>query len=315
MPRKTAAWKWGHMPRCHLLHRAHKQAGRYSFREMISTGYLNSTGNPASGTISRFDDCSQTVSQRAFSHGVLPWFFVQPYLYNMTNQVEFSYDDQHSFNVKGKFILESSLLGYAISDPLHDYNDMLVDSIQCGAKQSCRFTPHSSSECCLWPPTTSQRPHALFPRHLVTRRKFHGVKSRVLGFTGVYEARHSWFPMSRYHKYYTHVPRSLFNDDVSFRIKHFTAKKNLWLRLFFAIFGTNCVCSTLCIFHVPPANKIERVENFWRSLGHRFETGGSLGSCRISTLIANAQIPYWVGSNSSTSNQNRVCQVASLYSS
>jgi len=37
--------------------------GTFDFNAMISAGFLNATGDPASGTQHRFDDCSKTVSR------------------------------------------------------------------------------------------------------------------------------------------------------------------------------------------------------------------------------------------------------------
>jgi chitinase len=86
------------------------------FAVLISQGFLNSDGTPASGMKSRFDNCSQT-----------------PFVYNPTTQLMVSYDDPQSFTAKGQFIADNDLLGFAMWGLPGDYNGLLVDAITSGA--------------------------------------------------------------------------------------------------------------------------------------------------------------------------------------
>jgi len=87
-----------------------------NFAELISRGYLNEDGTPASGVKSRFDQCSQT-----------------PFLYDETKQLMVSYDDPQSFAAKGKFIIENNLLGFALWEVTGDPKGLLIDSLTTAA--------------------------------------------------------------------------------------------------------------------------------------------------------------------------------------
>ena len=74
--------------------------GIFNFWGMVGYGYLNSDGSVASGMLSTFDQCSQTVSTfPARCADTIPTsFFLQPFLYNSTTEVLISYDDPKSFS-------------------------------------------------------------------------------------------------------------------------------------------------------------------------------------------------------------------------
>ncbi|KAG6813065.1 hypothetical protein H0H92_014337 [Tricholoma furcatifolium] len=88
-------------------------SGVYSFAQMITAGFLDTTGAPANGISHLFDsNCSQT-----------------PYVYNSNSQVMISYDDAQSFGDKGQFIVDQGLRGFAMYSATDDYNDILLDAI------------------------------------------------------------------------------------------------------------------------------------------------------------------------------------------
>ncbi|KAG6836736.1 hypothetical protein H0H93_004142 [Arthromyces matolae] len=105
--------------------------GQFYFAELISQGFLDSTGSPASGIDYRMDNCSQTVSNQAanpypsYANSYIP----QPFVYNSTSQVMVAFDDATSFASKGRFIEQQGLKGFAIWDSSGDYQDILLDSI------------------------------------------------------------------------------------------------------------------------------------------------------------------------------------------
>jgi len=86
------------------------------FSTLISQGFLNSDGTPATGIRFRFDNCSQT-----------------PFLYDENKQLFVSYDDTKSFAAKGQFIVDNDLLGFYMWEITGDSNDLLVDAILTGA--------------------------------------------------------------------------------------------------------------------------------------------------------------------------------------
>ncbi|EGO25950.1 glycoside hydrolase family 18 protein [Serpula lacrymans var. lacrymans S7.9] len=87
--------------------------GDWDFWGLIWGGFLTTEGKPAEGIYYRYDECSQT-----------------PYVYNETSEVMVSYDNVQSFAVKGTYIKETGLRGFAIWEAGGDYNDMLLDSIR-----------------------------------------------------------------------------------------------------------------------------------------------------------------------------------------
>ncbi|CAA7268344.1 unnamed protein product [Cyclocybe aegerita] len=88
--------------------------GVVTFEGLISAGYLDNNGSlPSSATISNFDQCSLT-----------------PFFYNSTREIMVSYDDVNSMALKGHYIRENGLKGFALSDAVGDYNDLLLDSVR-----------------------------------------------------------------------------------------------------------------------------------------------------------------------------------------
>lgn len=86
--------------------------GTYSYQGLLDTGRLKSNGSPSDGISYKWDDCSQT-----------------PILYNATSQVYISYDDPRSLAVKGAFINDLGLMGFAAWDVTMDHDDSLLDSM------------------------------------------------------------------------------------------------------------------------------------------------------------------------------------------
>ncbi|ESK96283.1 glycoside hydrolase family 18 protein [Moniliophthora roreri MCA 2997] len=88
--------------------------GIFNFWGLVDGGFLNQDGtaDTQAGIVYRYDNCSQT-----------------PYVYNPTNQVMVSYDDATSFAVKGKWINENGLKGFAMWHVLGDFDDILLDAI------------------------------------------------------------------------------------------------------------------------------------------------------------------------------------------
>lgn len=54
----------------------------------------------------------------------------QPYVYNETSEVMVSFDNAQSFAVKGDYIKQTGLRGFAIWEAGGDFNDILLDSIR-----------------------------------------------------------------------------------------------------------------------------------------------------------------------------------------
>ncbi|KAH0828078.1 glycoside hydrolase superfamily [Lanmaoa asiatica] len=87
--------------------------GTFEFWGLVDGGFLTMEGNPAPGIYYRYDDCSQT-----------------PYVYNATSEVMVSFDNAQSFAVKGNYIKETGLGGFAMWEAGGDYYDILLDSIR-----------------------------------------------------------------------------------------------------------------------------------------------------------------------------------------
>ncbi|KIJ60049.1 glycoside hydrolase family 18 protein [Hydnomerulius pinastri MD-312] len=87
--------------------------GDWDFWGLVDGGFLTPEGNPAPGIYYRYDTCSQT-----------------PYVYNETSQVMVSFDNAQSFAVKGSYIKETGLRGFAMWEAGGDYKDILLDSIR-----------------------------------------------------------------------------------------------------------------------------------------------------------------------------------------
>lgn len=84
----------------------------FDFSQMITAGFLNSNGTPASGITYYYDNCSQT-----------------PFVYDPDSGVVISYDDTTSFAAKGQFIKDNGLRGFAMWEVAGDEHDILLDSI------------------------------------------------------------------------------------------------------------------------------------------------------------------------------------------
>jgi chitinase len=97
-------------------------SGVFTFKGMISKGFLDASGGPAQGINYRFDTCSQT-----------------PFVYQPNAQTMISYDNQQSFAAKGKFINNNGLAGFAIWEISGDSNNVLLSAISdaMGIVQSC----------------------------------------------------------------------------------------------------------------------------------------------------------------------------------
>ncbi|KAJ3934178.1 MAG: glycoside hydrolase [Lentinula lateritia] len=88
-------------------------SGVYSYWGLVEAGYVNKDGTPTSGFAYLFDNCSQT-----------------PFVYDKSNQTWVSYDNVQSFALKGEFIKNNGLGGFAMWEAAGDLNDTLLDSIQ-----------------------------------------------------------------------------------------------------------------------------------------------------------------------------------------
>ncbi|KAG6810533.1 hypothetical protein H0H92_011451 [Tricholoma furcatifolium] len=84
----------------------------YTFAQMISGGFLTTSGKPASGVSYLFDSCSKT-----------------PFIYDKSSEILFSYDNAESFTDKGEFIASKGIKGFAMYDVTGDYNNILIDAI------------------------------------------------------------------------------------------------------------------------------------------------------------------------------------------
>ena len=73
--------------------------GVFDFWAIVGYGYLNSDGSVASGMLSTFDQCSQTVSTLLLGASTLfPLVFLfQPFLYDPQAEILVAYDDPMSF--------------------------------------------------------------------------------------------------------------------------------------------------------------------------------------------------------------------------
>jgi len=80
---------------------------------MIELGYLDSLGNPKSGQIYKFDNCSKT-----------------PFIYDPKQEIMVSYDDPQSMRAKGQFIKEQKLKGFAMWEAGGDHGTDLIDAIR-----------------------------------------------------------------------------------------------------------------------------------------------------------------------------------------
>jgi len=89
--------------------------GIFHFWGLIDGGFLTAEGTSVFGIDYTYDTCSQT-----------------PYVYNATTEVMVSYDDADSFAIKGQFITDMGLAGFALWEAGGDSNDILLDAIRFG---------------------------------------------------------------------------------------------------------------------------------------------------------------------------------------
>lgn len=91
---------------------AQPPSGTYPLWSLITeAGFLDETAKPLPGIEYTFDTCSQT-----------------PFLYNATSQIYVSYDDAQSISVKGEYIVNTGLKGWAVWEAGGDYNNIIVDA-------------------------------------------------------------------------------------------------------------------------------------------------------------------------------------------
>lgn len=91
----------------------HGPGGTFRFRGLVDAGFLNKDGSYANGIQHTYNMCSHT-----------------PYAYNEASQVMVSFDNAHSFTVKGSYIKNTGLRGFAMWEAAGDYDDILLDSIR-----------------------------------------------------------------------------------------------------------------------------------------------------------------------------------------
>ncbi|KZT71670.1 glycoside hydrolase family 18 protein [Daedalea quercina L-15889] len=91
-------------------------SGVFDFWGLIEGGFLNANGSVANGINYIFDGCSQT-----------------PFVYDECSEVMVAYDDATSFEVKGNFVANSNMRGFAMWEAASDYDDILIDAIRSGA--------------------------------------------------------------------------------------------------------------------------------------------------------------------------------------
>jgi len=104
-----------------------------TFATLITEGFLNDDGTPASGITYQFDNCSQTVSINPFYSPIQFLTLFQPFVYDKSKQLMVSYDDPQSFAAKGKFIIQNNLLGFAMWETTGDHNSLLLGAITTAA--------------------------------------------------------------------------------------------------------------------------------------------------------------------------------------
>ncbi|EIW83531.1 glycoside hydrolase family 18 protein, partial [Coniophora puteana RWD-64-598 SS2] len=88
-------------------------SGDWDFWGLIDGGFLDKQGKPLDGIYYRYDECTHT-----------------PYVYNATSEIMVSYDNVESFKMKGEFIKNNRLRGFAMWEAGGDYSDILLDAIR-----------------------------------------------------------------------------------------------------------------------------------------------------------------------------------------
>lgn len=91
---------------------AQPHSGTYPLWSLITeANVLDETAKPLPGIKYTWDNCSQT-----------------PFLWNATSNVYVSYDDAESITVKGEYIVNTGLKGFAVWEAGGDYNNIIVDA-------------------------------------------------------------------------------------------------------------------------------------------------------------------------------------------
>lgn len=91
---------------------AQPHSGTYPLWSLITeANVLDETAKPLPGIQYTWDNCSQT-----------------PFLWNSTSNIYVSYDDAESITVKGEYIVNTGLKGFAVWEAGGDYNNIIVDA-------------------------------------------------------------------------------------------------------------------------------------------------------------------------------------------
>lgn len=91
---------------------AQPPSGTYPLWSLITeANFLDETAKPLPGIQYTWDNCSST-----------------PFVYNATSNVYVSYDDAESITVKGEYIVNTGLKGFAVWEAGGDYNNIIVDA-------------------------------------------------------------------------------------------------------------------------------------------------------------------------------------------
>ncbi|KAI7778038.1 hypothetical protein LA080_002675 [Diaporthe eres] len=103
---------WDDDPRVDECGNASPPSGTYPLWSLITeANVLDETAKPLPGIQYTFDNCSQT-----------------PFLWNATSNVYVSYDDAESITIKGEYIINTGLKGFAMWEAGGDYNNIIVDA-------------------------------------------------------------------------------------------------------------------------------------------------------------------------------------------
>ncbi|RPD56910.1 glycoside hydrolase [Lentinus tigrinus ALCF2SS1-7] len=89
--------------------------GTFSFQGLMDNGYLQLDGTPADGIVRAYDNCTAT-----------------PYLWNNGTQVVVSYDDAESMKMKGEWVKQNGLAGFAMFEVAGDHENILLGAVKGG---------------------------------------------------------------------------------------------------------------------------------------------------------------------------------------
>lgn len=105
---------WDNDPPVDDCGNAQPPSGTYQFWSMITEkGFLTEAGEPSSNVTAGWDSCSQT-----------------PALYDSARQIWVSYDNAKSMAIKGQYILDKGMKGFALWETGGDYQNILVNSVR-----------------------------------------------------------------------------------------------------------------------------------------------------------------------------------------